>query len=291
MNKKHILVLIDFKNEPEVGLKSAINIASQVDAEINLLNVIDEPNPSGVEPSADIVYKKRKENVHDLFTIELIKKRKQQISNLIETHNFGEIKVDSSIKLGDFESMLEEYLEDHPTDLIVMTTTGESSLSEWYSGNHAAQAMRIADIPVLAVKDYHPFTYESNLLLLVDIKNYKKELVGTIRNFANLMAMKVHILHIKQDKDLVIDDTKAWMKSFAEDNHFENYDISIVDSDDMIAKIKSLADDQSVDVVASISKTDTGLARLLFGSDTEKVLKEVDDPVLVINDPVPIVND
>jgi nucleotide-binding universal stress UspA family protein len=285
INRKtnNILVPIDFTEDSSVGLASAIDIATLIDAKISLLHVVNEPSRSGFRPDGDLVAKSRKDNDHGHFMAELIRKRNQQLVDLTKNYDATHIEFISTIEFGDFEEALHNFLDKNTIDLIVMGTSGETNLSEWYTGNHVAQAIRIADVPVLSLKHYHSFSSESNLLLLVDLKKYNKGVVKTIRNFAHLLHMNVQILHIKEADNIAMSEAMAWMNNFAEENQFEKYTLRLVDEDNKIEQIKKFSSNLSIDIVASISEGEAGFARLLYGNDTENMINELSDPVLAVS--------
>jgi nucleotide-binding universal stress UspA family protein len=245
--------------------------------------VINEPTPQGFQPDGDMLSRAEKMNEHDRFMVELINKRNAQLENLADRFNKF-LEVETKIEFGKFSDRLERFLEENQIDMIVMGTTGETSISEFFSGNHAARAIRVADIPVLAVKEYFAINKAGKLLLLVELKKYSKETVKLIRKFAQLFDLQVHIGHVKQNKDIVNEDLMKDLKKFAQTHDFKNYAMHVIGKGEKAEKIKDFAEYLKVDLIATISEGDSGLIRLLFGSDTEKFLNKVDEPILAISE-------
>lgn len=284
MKTRNILVPIDFGKESKAGLATAIDIASQINAKIHLLHIIDDSGPSDFQPDADMIAKEANENRHERFMVELIGKKNQQLQSLIINYDFGTLEVLSNIEFGKYAETIERFLSKNPIDLIVMGTTGETNIYEWFTGNHAAQTVRLAEVPVLAVKDYQSIGLQSNLLLMVELKDYSKEAIRSISQFATLLDMNVHIVYIKTHAGLISDNVSEHIKTFAENNNFKKFTTSVAEIDGDLDQINTLAKRVSADVIACVSEGDSGLIRFIFGSDTEKILNETNLPVLAVSD-------
>ncbi|NJN28396.1 MAG: universal stress protein [Cyclobacteriaceae bacterium] len=220
MNKRNILVPIDFSEISEAGLKTAIDIANQIDANIHLLHIVEEHSDLGFKTDADMESSAREASEHDHFMVELIKKTKQQVDDLLLRYKSEKIKLIPFVEFGDYEEQLNIHLKENPTDMVVMDTSGETNISEFFSGNHASQAIRIANVPVLAVKAYYPIIAKDNMLILISLKDYDLQKVGLIKKFADIMQLNVLIGHVKQFKDVIKSDLYAELQKFALDNNF-----------------------------------------------------------------------
>ncbi|MEQ8574664.1 MAG: universal stress protein, partial [Fulvivirga sp.] len=142
----------------------------------------------------------------------------------------------------------------------------------------------LAEVPVLAVKDYQSIGLQSNLLLMVELKDYSKEAIRSISQFATLLDMNVHIVYIKTHAGLISDNVSEHIKTFAKNNNFKKFTTSVAEIDGDLDQINTLAKRVSADVIACVSEGDSGLIRFIFGSDTEKILNETNLPVLAVSD-------
>ncbi|GEM_PF-2351354 len=282
--KKHILVPVDFTKIAETGLATAINIAKKVDAKITMLHVIDDQGPANFRPDGDMIAKHKENAEHDRFMAELIKKSRAELGELFNRFDFQNLETKSVIEFGKFKEGLKSFLDSNKVDLIVIGTSGETSLSEFFSGNHATQTFRIADVPVLALKDCFSITNLNDILLLTDLQDYKKETIGLIRNFAEMFDLKVHIAHIRQNKDLVEENIEQRLKTFAQENNFKNYEIFVLEKGRKTEKIHEFTEEMNIDLIATITEGNSGLVRLIFGSDTEKFLHKLENPLLTVSE-------
>jgi nucleotide-binding universal stress UspA family protein len=283
MKRRKILVPIDFTEVSSIGLNMAIDIAQQIDADIDLLHIIKDHSTVGFQTDADMQANSRQASEQNHFMIELIKKRKNELSRLLESYKSLSVKMNPFIEFGNFSDQFEKHLQSNPPNLVVMGSTGETSISEFFTGNHAAKAIRIANVPVLAVTDYHPLAVGDNMLILTSLEDYDLQKVALIKRFADLMELNVSIAHVKQFKDLVMGDLYKKLQKFALENNFFDSTIHVIGKEEKIKAVKQFVEHYDISIIASISKGETGLTRLIFGSDTEKFLSEIDKPLLAVS--------
>lgn len=284
MKRKEILVLTDFSEISEAGIYTAVNMAMQTGAKLNLLNIIDGPAPPGFKYDADLEAKDRQESEYEHYMFELTKTRQNQLKDLQEQLKKNDIMIQSFIEFGRFKEGLRTFLESHPMDLVVMGTSGETSLSELFSGNHASRAIRIANIPVLAVKEFYAFAERDKILLLVDLKHYSTSTVEMIKNFTRMFDMKVLIAHVNREDDPPMENVNLELEEFAKENEFQDYSIHIIGEGKKSEKIQDFADNHQVALIATISEGNSGLVRLFLGSDTENIMVDVGQPLLSVTE-------
>ena len=102
MNRRKILVPIDFTDISTIGLNMAIDIAMHIDADIDLLHIIQDHSPVGFQTDADLQANERQESEHEHFMIELIKKRKHELNALVDKHSSLSVEIKPFIELGGF---------------------------------------------------------------------------------------------------------------------------------------------------------------------------------------------
>ncbi len=284
MNAQNILIPIDFSNESMHGLASGLKIARDIDAKIILFHALPKAESDNFSPSADVQLRQEEAKENDLYMAELMAKKKSDLNKIIRKYGNEQNHITAVIRVGDFNDALEEYLNDHNVNLIVMGSSGETSLREWFSGNHAAVTMRIADVPVLIVKQETWINKNGHLMLLTDMKAYKEDAVTSIRDFSALLNMKVHITHILQNKDATVENIQGKLEDFAKEFKFRNYTVEIISKGDISQMVKSYVKKHDMDIIASISEGNSGLSRLFFGSDTEKMINALDIPYLAVSE-------
>ena len=282
---KNILVPIDFTDESKAGLKTAITLAQKTDATLHLLHVIDELSPSQIPIDGDVLAKKNKEVRYNAYTLKLIDKRIQDFEKLKHEFDSKDVEMHLIVDVGEFQEKFENYLKEHTIELVIMGTSGETAFSEFYTGNHAARAMRAANVPTLVVKKSKTLSLGDNrMLVLVDLRNYDVDTVTMIRDFAETLKLQVLLAHVRQSTEEVVDDIEQEIEKFAKNNHFKDYSSHVLKKGDLVEQIRNFATEWEIDIIASISAGNEGIKRLLYGSDTEKFIEEIEQPLLVVSE-------
>lgn len=282
--KIKLLVPIDFSEESIYGLRTALDIAKTTNGSIQLLHVIDEPRGTDFHIGGDMTANEKSYQENYRYTAELIARQRERLRGLaIEYHN-PNVPVDIAVESGLYKKGLEEYLENHKIDMIVMGTTGETSVSEFFTGNHAEQALKVSEVPVLAVQQYHSPLRFNKLLLGVDLKKYDQRPVRLIKKVARLLNMKLLVTHIKQDKDAVVDNILDQLNSFVDEHGITDYKLIVADKGKVPDMLQKVAREHDADVIATISEGETGIIRLLFGSKTEDLMESTEKPVLAVRE-------
>jgi len=284
MNKENfkILVPVDFSKESAAGLRTGLEICRMTQGKIIVFNVNTEI-ASMVEhyyndfesiSSAFHLGQKRLSEEEDLL--------KQDILNTVKKMGFEDIKPQIEITSGFYKDALKEFLKDHSIDFIVMGTNGRSTLTEFFTDHHTMQSIKVAEVPVLAVKKNLLKSQMNSLLLGVELKKYKKEAVKAIRDIANLLQLKVHIVHVKQSVYEEPEIALQKLRGFAEEHGFQNCTFEVIEEGEVYKKIDEYAKKMDIDIIASISQGNNAFFRLLFGSRTEELIDASDKPVMSI---------
>ncbi len=279
---KHILVPINFTNISEIGLATALPIAHKIGAKITLLHVVEDVNSSVFRADVDYVAKSNSEDEHSHYMSELIRRRGRQLLDFATTINAGEMRIDTALRFGSFEDAMDNYVEENQVDLIVMGTSGETSISEIFVGSHASQTIRASGIPVLAAKDYYLTTGLEKILLLVDSDEYDEKSVTLLKKILDLLHLQVTVGHVKEDEYENAHFIRNLLFSFEEEYGIKVDKVTVIPHGDKVEEIQKYVDENNISLVATVSKGHFGFIRLFQTSTTEKLINELDRPVLTV---------
>jgi nucleotide-binding universal stress UspA family protein len=148
---KKILACIDLSDYSLMTLESAVELAKGNQADIILLNVINQRDIHGVQMVSGYF---SSEITVEGYVKELRKERLGLIKKMIKENFFDEksmmtIKIDLGIP---FECILEA-VETEGADLIVMANKGRGNLSRVFFGSVAEKVFRHSPVPVVSVRD------------------------------------------------------------------------------------------------------------------------------------------
>lgn len=273
-----ILVPTDLSDIANYGLDTAIGLAKKIDAQIFLLNAITPIYGSnfsamGVASASTVSEETR-------YVMELHKRNESRLAEIAKGKSAHGVHITTSVQVKDMQEAIHDFIEEHDIDLVVMGTSGESTFTEFFVGNHTEQVIRISKCPVLAVKQSRPDLEINNVVLATDLNPEAYEGVTHIKKFSSYFSPSVHVLHVMKDQEDSEAEVISKLESFAHRHHFSNYSLHAVYADNEREGILAFAKEKGADLIAVITHGRTGLANLIFGSISESLVKEANIPVL-----------
>ncbi|MEQ9299487.1 MAG: universal stress protein [Cyclobacteriaceae bacterium] len=279
-----ILVPIDFSNISQAGLATAIDVMSKTDTGLVVFNVVEQPYSGSFRVDGDISSRLANKQEEGRFVIELTEKRKQEMVALLAGYDLDSDQIESMIYVGEFRNVLESIVNERDDiAMMIMGTSGETSTSEFFTGNKATQSARALDIPVLTVKGFEPVSDLKRLLLWIDKDKFINERMTTLSRLSNALHMHISILGVSESMSDVAA-LRNSLKTFAERNSFNKYEVMTMDGGDELKKIAHTIKTGNYDAVATLSNRTSGFMRLFVGDEIEDMINEMDVPVIAVTD-------
>lgn len=156
---KKILACVDFSTYSIMVLEYAVELTKNPDAEIIVLNVINQRNmgetetPFGIFPN----YISKGMSAEDYIEKQKLY-RYEKLNQLLKDNFFDERSV-MSIKIdtgSPFECILET-IDSEDIDLVIMANKGRSNLSRFLFGSSAEKVFRHSPVPVVSVRERENF--------------------------------------------------------------------------------------------------------------------------------------
>jgi nucleotide-binding universal stress UspA family protein len=284
MKKQNILVPYDFTELANNGLLTAINMAGKNNSHITLLHILDEERPDGFHPTADMLARKQLINDHEHFVHLLTQKRIKQFKEIQQYYEH--IDISYQIEFGTFSDGMTQYLENHRIDLIVMGSSGETSLSEFFKGSHTTRARNVSDVPVLVVKEPKEIPNMDSMLLILETEKISKKSVSPLQKFARTFDMHVHLAYVNEGTQVRNEVIAEVIRNFGKEHGFKNYSVEVISASRSKKpdKIKDYLVRFNIPFLSIVSNKASGFSRLLLGSDTKEIIEEVDVPVLSVTE-------
>lgn len=274
---KRILVPTDFSGISQYGLEVAIQVAKKTGAYIYLLNTIAPIHDSKFSAMGGGSGGASEES---RYVIELHRTNEGKLNNMIRNYPAGEVKIYPRIAVDEMQEGISKFIDDHEIGLVVMGTSGESTYTEYFVGNHTEQVIRISHCPVLSVRQPHPDFEIKNIVLATDLNSAAFDGVTHIKKFAAYFDAPIHILNVVTSNSKSKAEVHSKLESFANKHHFANFTINVVESSNQREGILRFAKEKHSDLIAVVTHGRTGLASLIYGSVSEDLVKTANIPVL-----------
>jgi nucleotide-binding universal stress UspA family protein len=191
-------------------------------------------------------------------------------------------------------------------DLVVMSTHGRGGLGRWLYGSAADQVLRKAELPIVLVPAACERTWESDgsfrMLVPLDGSPLAEEVLKPARELAGAMRAEVVLLRVvERSQEMVrarayaainsgreVDRAREYLEGIA--SHFATVSKSVdtfTETGLPTPTIAKVARNENVDLVVMASHGYGGLARVVLGSVTTRVLQRAETPLLVVR-PTPV---
>lgn len=276
---ERILVLTDFSDIAKKGLEAAVHLARQIGgAEILLLNT--ERSVGGREFSATGDVYKEYDTEEDRFMVELIRRNKERLATQAAQFEGQGVQIQPFMEIGDMQKVVDTFLEKRKVDLVVMGTSGENTLEEYFVGNHTEQVVRVSNVPVMSVKVNDHLTEFKNIVLATDMNRKADRSVEHIKSLVAKLRATLHLVHVTGRKP---EKSRAELEEYARNHAFENYTVGVIDDNDTEDGITRYAAQVGADLISVITHGRDGLGALLSHSVAEDMIRKANLPVLTIN--------
>lgn len=140
-----ILSPVDFSGTSEYALQYAVDLASQLNAEVKVIHVYQFP--AFTVPESEFVAP-----LDSDFEADYPARLQEQVDNLVERYVSSGVKVTGGLAEGVPYSEIVRAAKELSADLIVLGTHGRTGLAHLLLGSVAERVVRLSPIPVLTVR-------------------------------------------------------------------------------------------------------------------------------------------
>ena len=275
-----VLVPYDFSEQAQNALDFSTGLAEKFDnVLIEVLNVVEIPISSGYG-AASGGGEMMPEIESQIFFIELMKRRKEQMADLQAEYVGRKFTLSTKIKLGNaYKNISDSILEENP-DLVVMGSRGVGGLEEIVVGSNTEKVVRNAQCPVLTIKGKSDPDSFKKIVFASDFKEGDSEIAARVRRLQNLFDAELYFVVVNTPGNFEpTRDSINRIKTFVKTYGFENVKAEIYNSVSEESGIIEFADDINADLIAMATHGRTGFIHLITGSIAEDVVNHSTRPV------------
>lgn len=188
-------------------------------------------------------------------------------------------------------------------DLIVMSTHGRTGLTRWFMGSVTEQVLHHAPCPVLAVRRNQPL---ANILLLLDGSALSERAITAAADIARITEGQLTLLRVqppvnsieeeelalhmrleygmeKSAEEALLVCVEEYLDTVGHSETFANLPLQIVSRiGEPAEEILNYSRENHTDLIVMSTHGRTGLAKWVYGSVAEQVLRGTDTAVLIV---------
>jgi nucleotide-binding universal stress UspA family protein len=286
---KKIIVPTDFSEQAQHALDLAREIASKTGAKIVLIHVIEYAKKisiflgsSSLNTMASPV--STGDQAEDIYFIELFRRRKSQLAEILSDPCFDDIDITDRIMMGTPYHAIEEEITESAADLIIMGTTGVNDWEESLIGSTAEKVVRHASCPVLTLRKKVKLKDIKKIVLASDFKELKPSYIRIVKIIQNLFGAELNMVYVntpgnfKNEREIINN-----LKNFAKENKLDDPKIHVYSHQYEEEGIVWYTEDFQMDMVMMATHGRTGFSRLFEHSIAEDVVNFSKKPVITFN--------
>lgn len=302
MHLRHILVPTDFSTPADAALNHAVSLADRFDATLHLLHVVNDPGAGWYglgEAEVQIDRLKSKAQAQ----------ARKRLEGMARETDGAEVRTAVAKRLNfDVVDAIQEYIDGHTVDLVVMGTHGRTGVGQFVLGNVANQLIRRSACPVMTVRQHEeeaedvPSLEYENLLAPIDFSEHSRGALKITKQIAGRYGATQHLLFVAEkrvlptfsdtgipgvgvvemDPDIVANAEAALEELDGQVDGPEVTSTYHVDEGDVTESIIDFAEAKDVGLIVMATRGLTGIDRFVLGSNTERVVRAAPCPVLTV---------
>jgi nucleotide-binding universal stress UspA family protein len=286
MKKK--IVPTDFSEQANNALDLACEIAEKTGAKIVLMNVLEYSKKQttflGSTALNTMGSLSTGIEMDDIYFIELYKKRRRQLTDLLSDPAYENIEIIDKIMLGTPYHAIEEEITEFEADLIIMGTTGVNDWEESLIGSTAEKVVRHASCPVITLRKKVRLMDIETIVFASDFRDEKPPYMRIVKSIQKLFGAELHMVfvntpsHFRNEREIIAD-----LMAFAEANELDNHKIHIYSNQHEEEGIVWFTEDHKMDMVMMATYGRSGFSRLFEHSIAEDVVNFSKKPVVTFN--------
>lgn len=275
-----ILVPTDFSKLSHHAVDFAAFLANQLNAEVSVVHFEDLPME---DMTLHLTGEPTKPGISDdsLFNAQLFRANKQKLRD-IENEFSSDASISAKQMGGGFLKGIEHFVEKNEVDLIIIGTTGEESIQEFFSGNHTEQLIEHVKVPVLSLQHESDKNIK-DVVLGLDLldEQYSKMAFEIVKDITDGLDVHLHIINIIKGEEP--ETMMADLNKLARGVGLKNYVVEVVKAKNENAALMEYAENLHAGLIVTLSEARAGLARFTQHSFATRMTKLSSIPVLTIN--------
>lgn len=278
-NLKKILVPTDFSAHAMAALHYAAAMAKHSDAEVILYHVVEN-----YEHNVDL---NQVINLNETLR-KAISDKMLEIKN--ENMDLWGIKINVMIENGKIHKKIYKVLKEENIDLVVMGThgsTGMESFEKFMLGSNAYRVVRIAECPVITVREAPENVAFKKIVLPLDTSKETKDKVASAIKIARVFSATIHLVSVSSRFDEFMTGWDKLKKQLQEVKiQIEEAGVPVVQeairNDNVAKSVLDYAERVEADLVIIMTAEENKLAEFTLGSSAKKIITQSPIPVLSI---------
>ncbi|WP_343624005.1 universal stress protein [Flavobacterium lindanitolerans] len=275
---KRILFPTDFSEIADNAFLYALKMADSLEAEIILLHTFDMPIIDGAEIPINF------KEMYDTLEIQQMSHFKDYIPHLkqiAENNGMGHIQMSHLLKSGDLTYAMQDVVQEHNINLVVMGTSGVSGWFDSLFGSQTGEAITSLTVPVLSIPVEAKYKKIKTIAFTNLYREKDFEALQRLVEIALKFGATIKSLYVKKSfTSLSDEDIKAWEERCSA----WPVQFFVIPHDDVKETIQDFINNQHIDLLTMLTEKRGFWEDLFTSSLTQKISYKIEIPMLALHE-------
>lgn len=270
---KNILIPTDFSLNSKQAIEFAFRLFMGQKAKFYIINSYFPPI-AGPEIAVSVT---------DMLKQQSEKEMKVLIEELRNDVRYEELDIVTECIYGDVEFVVEKQAQKCKADFVVMGTKGASGVKEILVGSVTSSVLKSMNIPMIIIPEGAKYKGIKNILLAVDYKETKTEVIKPLINIASIDLAEITVLNVHEG-NAPAEETEKHGLAFTEELKVVKHHHCFKDDNSVVEGIEHYVEEHNIDLVTMIKHQRNFWDDLFHKSATQKLCMHTHIPLMVLSD-------
>ncbi len=280
MQIKKILVPTELNEISEMATEYAVSLAGQLNVgEVVLLNLIIPAHHQAFYAAGQPL--DAKGQLTDHLNMVIMQKHEDLIKKQANQYATSKVKITPQVRFSNSMSNLNTYMDEFGAGLIVCGSYDKFSFLEILFGSPTEKMVRKVDYPMIVLTEEPVSDEIKNIALAVDVDQPIHEEINEIIFLAQHLHAHLQLVHVIDNDGVKAANAIDKLQQLAKSRNISDYSINVLNNESVENGLNSFVRKFNPDIIAILSQGKGKLHKLIYGSETEEVIRELKIPVFV----------
>lgn len=277
-----ILVPTDFSKLSENALDFAVELARYAVTDVQAVHFVEILHEENTLVTADTAVVGTTDET--LFNIQMMRSNKNKLQEIKDRFKSDGVNVKADLAGGGFLKGVQEFVRKNEVSAVVIGTTGEQNLQEFFTGNHTEQLFEHLDVPIISLQKREHFNQIKEVIAAFDVTNEYYSPAALAKMKDTLLNFNAHVNMVT----VVTDEAKRQssldaLKDIRRRMQLNEATVEVLVDVNVEQALRTFVQDKNAGALGLLTEAKSGLWRFVQDSLAAHVTKDFDIPVLTLN--------
>jgi len=286
IDKKKILVPIDFSKYSMNTCEYAFGIAEKTGAEVKLLHVYEDPALNRPDKQTTSWEEHEKIEAAEIYkkTQAMLIKFDDEMREHVDNDILEKVKMHFALLKGNPEDVIVALCKRYKPDVIIMGSKGKTETKSLFIGSVTTKVIENTDFPVLTIPKSATFKGIGliNIMYATDFNESDNSSLNSLLDIVSPFDTKIHCVHFDNKNNTLKQGKVDELNKFLEKEYSKhNIQCELFKSTDLIKGFDDFVEKNNIDLISFSSPRRTLFYKVFYPNKLKKIVVTSKVPMLV----------